>query len=345
MNKNNVKNLKIGVAILAGGSGTRLWPLSNPDNPKPFIQLKNIGSLYDNAVERAFSLKPELVVTIASEKLIGFCKRENVELLIEPCPKNTAPAVALAAMYLKEKIGEGSVLVVLPADHYIPDKEKFSERFLKLAEISRKYDGFGLMGISPTYPATGYGYIEMGEEIENGYKVLSFREKPDYENAKKMVESKRFLWNSGMFSFPIDVLLKEMEKHCPQYVNGAREYIENKNDKTFFKLKPDSIDYALMEKATNVFVIKCDFNWSDVGNYKSLYEILDKDENGNVIIGNPKVENCKNSLIIADREDVIVREIESMVFVSLKEGALATPIEKCEGIKKMVEEILKGRKG
>ncbi len=339
--QNSVNNVKCVVAILAGGSGTRLWPLSNPEVPKPFIQLGTIGSLYDEAVRRAFSLSPEMVLTVASEKLLPFCKRENVDLLKEPCAKNTAPAVALAAVYAKKKVGEECVLIVLPADHSIPETEKFSERFLTLAKLSRNKNGFGLMGIKPTYPATGYGYIEVGEEIEKGFKVKSFREKPDYQTAETMVKSGNFLWNSGMFAFPVDVLLKEMDILCPDYLRAAEKCVLENNDEPFKNLKPDSIDYAVMEKARNVYVLKADFKWSDVGNFKSLYEILPKDEQGNAIIGDAKIENCTNSLIISDKKEAIVREINSMVFVTLKEGSLCTPLDKSEGIKKLVEEILK----
>ncbi len=342
--KNNVNSVKICVAILAGGSGTRLWPLSNPEVSKPFINLGKLGTLYDEAVKRAFSLSPEIVLTVASEKLLPFCERENVRLLKEPCPKNTAPAIALAALYAKKEIGGDAVLVILPADHSIPETDKFKERFLALTSLSRQRDGFGLIGIVPTYPATGYGYIEMAEEVEFGYRVKSFREKPDYETASKMVKSGKFLWNSGMFAFPVDVLEKNMEKYCPDYINASRKIIENKVEEDFKNLKPDSIDYALMEKADTVYVVKADFKWSDVGNFKSLYEILPKDENGNAVIGNPKIENCKNSLIITDREETIAREIDSYVFADLKEGSLCTPLDKSEGIKKLVEEILKKEK-
>ncbi|MFB3851708.1 MAG: mannose-1-phosphate guanylyltransferase [Acidobacteriota bacterium] len=343
-NQNNVKSVKIAVAILAGGSGTRLWPLSNPNMPKPFIPLGEIGTLYDEAVKRAFSLSPVAVMTVASEKLLPFCKREGVVLLKEPCAKNTAPAVALAAQYVKKKIGKDAVLIVLPADHSIPDTEKFRERFLLLAEIARKNDGFGLIGIKPTYPATGYGYIEVGEKEGSGFKVKSFREKPDFYTAERMVKSRNFFWNSGMFAFPVDVLENQMSKHCPDYLKEAEKCIEKGDEKGFFELKPDSIDYALMEKAERVYVVESDFRWSDVGNFKSLYEILPKDEDGNAVIGKPKIENCRNCLIISDREETIARELDSVVFVELKEGTLCTTIEKSEGIKKLVEEILKKEK-
>jgi mannose-1-phosphate guanylyltransferase/mannose-6-phosphate isomerase len=343
-NQNNVKSVKIAVAILAGGSGTRLWPLSNPKMPKPFIPLGEIGTLYDEAVSRAFSLSPELVMTVASEKLLPFCKREGVVLLKEPCAKNTAPAVALAAQYAKKKIGQDAVLIVLPSDHSIPDTEKFKERFLLLAEIARKNDAFGLIGIKPEYPATGYGYIEVGEKKEGGFKVKSFREKPDFKTAEMMVKSGNFFWNSGMFAFPLDVLEKQMSKYCPDYLKEAENCIEKGDEKGFFDLKPDSIDYALMEKAERIYVVESDFKWSDVGNFKSLYEILPKDKDGNAVIGNPKIENCKNCLIISDREETIARDLESLVLVELKEGTLCTTVEKSEGIKKLVEEILKKEK-
>jgi mannose-1-phosphate guanylyltransferase len=339
-NLNNVNNVKIGVAILAGGSGTRLWPLSNPGMPKPFIPLGEMGSLYDEAVKRAFSLSPSVVFTVAAEKILPFCKKEGVELLQEPCAKNTAPAVALAGLYLKKQLGEDAVLVVLPADHSIPDTDRFRERFLALASLASRNNGFGLIGISPTYPATGYGYIEIGEEIEKGYKVNSFREKPDHETAEKMVKSGKFLWNSGMFAFPVGLLESEMKKHSGSFVEAAFDYLEKKEEKTYRDLKPDSIDFALMEKTETVYVVRSDFRWSDVGNFKSLYELLPKDEDGNAALGEARVENCRNCLIISDKREFLARDLEGMVVAKTGGGVLATPLKSSEEIKKGVESIL-----
>lgn len=341
---NSVNNVKIGVAILAGGSGTRLWPLSHPGMPKPFVPLGEMGSLYDEAVRRALALSPEVVFTVAAEKILPFCKRDGVELLREPCARNTAPAVALAGAYVRKKLGDDSVLIVLPADHSIPETGKFRERLLALASLAKKNGGFGLIGIRPTYPATGYGYIEMGEQSGEGYRVKSFREKPDSETAGRMIESGRFLWNSGMFAFPVDVLEKEMKHHSPAFVEAAECYIETGKEKPYFDLKPDSIDYALMEKTKAVYVVKSDFKWSDVGNFKSLWELLPKDGNGNAVLGGAAVENCRNCLIITDRKETIVREVEGMTVIDLRSGSLSTPIEKSEAIKKAVETLMAEKK-
>lgn len=341
---NSVNNVKIGVAILAGGSGTRLWPLSHPGMPKPFIPLGEIGSLYEEAVKRALALSPSVVFTVAAEKMLSFCEREGVEPLREPCARNTAPAVALACAYVKKKLGGDSVLIVLPADHSIPETEKFRERFLALARLARMRRGFGLIGIEPTFPATGYGYIEKGEEAGEGYRVRSFREKPDAETALKMVESGKFLWNSGMFAFPVDLLESEMRKYSPAYVDAAEAYVETGDEKPYTFLKPDSIDYALMEKTGAVYVVKSDFRWSDVGNFKSLYELLPKDDCGNAVLGGATVENCRNCLIITDRKETIVREAEGMTVIELRSGSLCTPTEKSEAIKKAVEALMAEKK-
>ena len=343
-NANSVNNVKLGVAILAGGSGTRLWPLSHPGMPKPFVRLGETGSLYDEAVRRALALSPEVVFTVAAEKILPFCEREGVELLREPCARNTAPAVALAGAYVRKKLGGDSVLIVLPADHSIPETDKFRERFLTLAGLAKKNGGFGLIGIQPTYPATGYGYIEKGEEAGEGYRVRSFREKPDSEAAARMIGSGQFLWNSGMFAFPVDTLEKEMRLHSPAYVEAATRYVETGDEKPYFDLKPDSIDYALMEKTNEVYVVKSDFKWSDVGNFKSLWELLPKDGDGNAVLGRAAVENCRNCLIITDRNETIVREAEGMTVVDLRSGSLCTPTEKSEAIKKAVESLMAEKK-
>lgn len=341
---NSVNNVKIGVAILAGGSGTRLWPLSHPGMPKPFVPLGERGSLYDEAVKRALALSPSVVFTVAAEKILPFCKRDGVELVSEPCARNTAPAIALACAYVKRKLGDDAVLIVLPADHSIPNTEKFRERFLTLAALARRCNGFGLVGISPTYPATGYGYIETGEDISGGFRVRSFREKPDAATAAKMVESGKFLWNSGMFAFPVDLLESEMRKYSPAYVDAAEAYIATGDERPYTGLKPDSIDYALMEKTSAVYVVVSDFRWSDVGNFKSLYELLPKDGSGNAVLGCATVENCSNCLIITDRKETIVREAEGMTFIDLRSGSLCTATEKSEAIKKAVESLMAEKK-
>jgi len=343
-NANSVNSVKLGVAILAGGSGTRLWPLSNPAMPKPFVPLGKMGSLYDEAVKRALALSPSLVFTVAAEKILPFCAREGVELLREPCARNTAPAVALAGAYLKRKLGEEAVLIVLPADHSIPETAKFRERFLALAGLAKRKNGFGLIGIAPTYPATGYGYIETGAPEGEGFKVSSFREKPDEAAAAKMVDSGRFLWNSGMFAFPVGLLESEMKKHSPEYVKASESYVETGDEKTYTGLRPDSIDYALMEKTGSVYVVKSDFRWSDVGNFKSLYELLPKDPDGNAVIGEPIIENCRDCLVVTDRKETIVRESRGMAVIDLRSGGLCTPIEKSEAIKKAVEALTAAEK-
>lgn len=342
---NNVNSVKIGVAILAGGAGTRLWPLSNPALPKPFVPLGELGTLYDEAVKRAFALSPDIVMTVASEQILPFCERAGVELLREPAAKNTAPAVALAGAKLKEILGEKSLLIVLPADHSIPEFEKFKERFLALARLAVNNNGFGLLGINPTYPATGYGYIELGENVNDGFKVKSFREKPDKETAGKMVESGRFLWNSGMFAFPVKLLESEMKIHATGYFEAAESYVKKGGEESYKSLKSESIDYALMEKTKSVHVVRTDFRWSDVGNYLSLYEMLPKDCNGNAFLGEALVQECKNCLIISERKEFLARNLEGMVVVSNRAGVLAAPLKSSEEIKKGVEEILAGNKG
>jgi mannose-1-phosphate guanylyltransferase/mannose-6-phosphate isomerase len=339
-NANSVNNVKIGVAILAGGSGTRLWPLSNPALPKPFVPLGGMGTLYEEAVDRAFTLSPDVVIAVASEQILPFCEKRGVELLREPAARNTAPAVALAGAKLKELLGEDSLLIVLPADHTIPEFDKFKERFMTLVRLSTGMNGFGLMGITPTYPATGYGYIETGDAADGGFKVRSFREKPDKDTAQKMVDSGNFLWNSGMFALPVGLLEAELEIHAKGYFEAAESYIRTGEEESYKYLKAESIDYALMEKTKNVFVVKTDFRWSDVGNFQSLYDVLPKDENGNAFLGDPLVQNCKNCLVISDRTECLARNLEGMVVISNQAGVLATPIRSSEEIKKGVEQIL-----
>ncbi|EFG9329020.1 mannose-1-phosphate guanylyltransferase/mannose-6-phosphate isomerase, partial [Escherichia coli] len=283
--------------IMAGGSGTRLWPLSRSLYPKQFLSLINENSLLQETLKRLDGLNclPPVIVSnnehrfIVAEQLRQFGV-DDFQIILEPVGRNTAPAVALAALKSLELHGDHHMLV-LAADHAIQDIEAFHAAVLA-AEQESVDNKLVTFGIVPTKPETGYGYIKKGEQVKNSvFKVNSFVEKPDLETAKNYLEQKCYLWNSGMFMFKASVYLDELKKFRPDILAACKESLSSAStDLDFIRLNSDvfaecpdeSIDYAVMEKTQDCVVIPLDADWSDIGSWTSLWEISEKDEHENV---------------------------------------------------------------
>ncbi len=329
-----------GVAILAGGKGTRLWPLSTADEPKPFVSLGPLGRLYNRTVERAQALNPAFVATVGAPLLERFCGAPGVEFLAEPCARNTAAAVALAAVYSRRKLGEDGGLLILPADHFIRDAAAFAATVRKLAGLCDKRRSLGVMGITPTGPETAYGYIESGLPAGEGFEVARFIEKPDIEGAVKLLRQGNTTWNSGMFYFPVGVLREEMRLYCPEPWNAAQRWLENGAPGSYQALRKVSIDYALMEKSRRVSMVAAAFDWSDVGTFPSLYNILPKDAQGNAGWGPGRVSDCRNCLIVTRRSNTLVRTMSESVVVETEHGLMVSPMKGAAEIREEVESLL-----
>ncbi len=330
------KRLAFVCAVLAGGSGTRLWPLSTAARPKPFVPLGELGTLYQSTVARARTLGGE-IITVASEALRPFCEAEGVRVLVEPAPRNTAAAVALAACDAAKRFGADATLVVLPSDHAI--EGGFRETVETLAGLCVSERALGVMGIVPTGPETGYGYLEAAEPLNGGFRLARFVEKPDRASAKAMLLTGRYAWNSGMFVFPLKVLRDEMLCHCPEIWAAAEEAVLRGNHAPFRALRSISVDYALMEKAERVVMVRAQFSWSDVGNFASLYALLPKDADGNAGWGPGRAESCRNCLLITSRRETLLRGLEGMAYVETGAGTLVTPLSESERIREGVEAI------
>ena len=328
--------------VLCGGSGSRLWPVSRELHPKQFIKLEDGQSLLQKAWLRATSLpNVDRVVTVSNRDLYFKTKREYSEIsylqknqifnsfMLEPFGRNTAAAIAVAALHIARTYGEDSLMLVLPADHLVGNLEAFAdavEHACRLA-VEGKLVTFG---IQPQTPETGYGYIEV-----DGNNVLSFVEKPGIEKAREFSESGRHLWNSGMFCFTVSTLLREMELHCPAIVTATRacldqspmaegrEFAQCELDATTFNdVTADSIDYGLMQKSSNIAVVPCNIGWSDIGSWKAIENLVAADERGNHIEGDVilhAVNNCYihsperlvgavgvNNLLIIDTADALL---------------------------------------
>src|SRR3989337_3174282 len=300
--------------ILSGGVGSRLWPASRKLHPKPFIKMPNGYSILQNTFLRAINLQPHVIIDVTNAEYLFKIKEEWNELplvskkalpsgpsyILEPFVKNTAAAIAMTCLWVADRAGKDTILLVLPSDHLISDQEAFNKavgQANKLAMINR----IVAFGIVPNSPETGYGYIEF-----NGDIVKNFIEKPSPENAMMYLESGKYLWNSGMFCFKAKVMLEEMAKHCPDILlssqkcfeasyNGEDKTILNIDAESFQKVRNESIDYAVMEKSDNISVIPCDIGWSDIGDWNAISQMYERDANGNIInakVVTEKVTNC-----------------------------------------------------
>lgn len=336
---NSCNSVNFCCAVLAGGSGTRLWPLSTPGHPKPFVPLGSRGTLYGATVQRAAALGGD-ISAVASGPLKGHCAAPGVRFILEPAARNTAPAVALAACEALARVGEGAVLVVLPSDHWI--EGDFSGTVRALAGLCLAQRALGVMGIAPTGPETGYGYLEEGEAAGEGFRVVRFTEKPDRATAEAMLATGRYAWNSGMFVFPVGVLREAFLRDAPQIWAAALAWVERQDPGPYQALRPISVDYALMERAERVVGVRARFAWSDVGNFASLYAALDKDEDGNVVWGPGRAEACRGCLVVTRRRETLVRGLGGQAFVETEAGLLVTPLARSEEIRSGVEAILKG---
>ncbi|MCJ9707714.1 mannose-1-phosphate guanylyltransferase/mannose-6-phosphate isomerase [Bordetella hinzii] len=358
--------MQIQPIIMAGGSGTRLWPLSRTKYPKQFLPLGSEGrTLLQSALDRLDGLLPQARVAnplvicnedhrfLAAEQL-RLHGRGNVSLLLEPVGRNTAPAVALAALYAQAKAveagdGDDPILLVLAADHLIGDTCSF-HRTIETA-LPLALDGHLVTyGIVPTAPETGYGYIEIGCLIgqSGGFKVDRFVEKPDLETAQHYLETGRFLWNSGMFMFGAGHYLEELDKFSPEIVRSCRaamagsrrdlEFIRI-DEQAFSSCPSDSIDYAVMEKTTAAAVVPMSCGWSDLGSWSSLWENQDRDELGNVVHGDVAIVDSENSYVWASSRLVSLLGVNDIVVVETKDAVLVADRSKVQHVKAIVEKI------
>lgn len=344
--------------IMAGGSGTRLWPLSRSLYPKQFLSLINENSLLQETLKRLDGLNclPPVIVSnnehrfIVAEQLRQFGV-DDFQIILEPVGRNTAPAVALAALKSLELHGDHHMLV-LAADHAIQDIEAFHAAVLA-AEQESVDNKLVTFGIVPTKPETGYGYIKKGEQVKNSvFKVNSFVEKPDLETAKNYLEQKCYLWNSGMFMFKASVYLDELKKFRPDILAACKESLSSAStDLDFIRLNSDvfaecpdeSIDYAVMEKTQDCVVIPLDADWSDIGSWTSLWEISEKDEHENVSHGDVINYNSRNNYIYSEGSLISPVGVNNLIIVQTKDALLVAQQDNVQDIKKIVE-ILKKQK-
>ncbi len=339
--------------ILAGGSGTRLWPWSREDYPKQLLAIKG-KSLYQETVLRLKEMIPyENIITVTHYKQRKALELQFEEIaagsksyfINEPIAKNTAPAIGLAAFYLYKKDPE-AVMAVLPSDHHIELKDKYLEVLSKANDAAEKY-GLVTFGIKPDRPETGYGYIYCGEELDdNIFKVGSFVEKPNLAKAKEFIKDSRFLWNSGMFVFKVRSLVNEYEKHLPEMTEMLKSIDYDTYDnlgEIYKKIEGTSIDYGIMEKSDKVTVVPADIGWNDIGSWESIYNLLSKDDNGNHIKGRVYSVGTTDSLVLGKNRVVGAIGLKDIIIVDTEDAVLVSRKDKVQDVKKVVE-LLKEEK-
>ncbi|WP_302969286.1 mannose-1-phosphate guanylyltransferase/mannose-6-phosphate isomerase [Megamonas funiformis] len=338
------------IVILAGGCGTRLFPLSRECYPKQFLHVIGDKSLLAQTVERFLGLvKPEDIVIVTNKKYIFHVQAElksidaqNAHIIVEPVGRNTAPAIALAQIYCKDKLkcNDDEVLFISPSDHLIKPIEDF-QKLIMQAEQTAKLGSIVTLGIKPTKPETGYGYIEAAGNKENkSVKVLSFKEKPDIKTAEKYLKAGNYFWNSGMFMFSIKTMQEEFKTFVPEIVEIENKGYEYTVD-NFIQMPNISIDYAVAEKSQKMMMMPMqDIYWNDIGSFDAIAEVL-SDENNNAFIGDTLTDNCNNTMIIAEDRLVAGIDLNNLVIVDTPDALLVAQKGQSQKVKDVVSKLKK----
>jgi len=337
--------------IMAGGSGTRLWPLSRSLYPKQFLPLVSDRTMLQETVLRLKGLETAPPVTICNEEH-RFIVAEQLRaidqlgsVILEPEGRNTAPAVALAAHLMSNE--NDPLLLILAADHVIQNEIAFVDAIKKAIPLAKK-GKLVTFGIVPQSAHTGYGYIERGQPNDSGFEVNKFVEKPSKETAQAYIDSGKYYWNSGMFLFRASRYLKELKTYRPDISASCISSLEGKtkdldfvrvNTDEFLKCPEDSIDYAVMEKTQDAVVVPLDAGWSDVGSWSSLWDILKKDERGNVIRGDAIIEDTNNCIIHGGERLITTLGLEDLVIVDTKDAVLVASKDSVQNVKEIVASL------
>lgn len=346
--------------ILSGGSGSRLWPLSRKLYPKQFISLRGDKSLFQSTLERIADLdNVENIVTVCNDEHRFMAAEQtrlsnikNSAIILEPVGRNTAPAIAIAALHALKNQAD-AYLLVLPADHILGDKKEFSSSVNQAYQAAK--DNLVTFGVVPTRVETGFGYIKRGQEkvSENAYLVEEFVEKPDQNTAEAYIESGNYLWNSGMFLFRADMYLQEIKQHHPEiyqacvtaYEKGEKDLdFIRLDEKSFASAQDISIDYAVMEKTNKAAVVPLKSGWSDVGSWDALWESFERDTNDNAMHGDVVEEDCHGCFIHANHRLVTAVGIQNHVIVETADAVLVAPRARAQDVKNIVNKLKQAKR-
>lgn len=343
--------------IMSGGAGTRLWPVSRKAHPKPFMRLADGLSLAEHTVRRAMlAATGKDVLTITSRDYYFLTRdtylgvdqdAEQYDFLLEPCARNTAPAIAMAALRVQDRYGPDAQILVMPADHLVRNTDTFVAA-VKQAEVLAAQGQLVTFGVYPTEPETGYGYIRLGEPLLSGFNVDAFVEKPDLETAQKYLETGQYRWNAGIFCFRCDTILSALQRYQPDLHRQAHALWKNL-DKSgnpielpqaeFADLPSISIDYAVMEQADNVAVVEGDFGWSDIGSWKAISELYSQDESGNRIRGQAVLVDSHDCFVQSEDRLVAAVGVHDLVIVDTGDAVLIADRKRAQEVKQVVHHL------
>ncbi|WP_422342905.1 mannose-1-phosphate guanylyltransferase/mannose-6-phosphate isomerase [Parasphingorhabdus sp.] len=340
--------------ILSGGSGTRLWPLSTDDHPKQFLNLTGPLSMFQLTFERCQQSDLfDLPLIVGGKKHAKLAEEQLKEIgssvqahILEPCARNTAPAIALAALACKNP---QSLMLVMPSDHVIKDVQAFQQA-VRQSQSLAKARWLVTFGIEPQRAETGYGYIQQGEPVigsANSFAAQRFVEKPNRDNAENMLAEGGYYWNAGIFLFRADAYLNALEAHAPEMLEAAKRAMDKADhddlrimphEESFASAPSDSIDYAIMEKAEKVAVTPVDPGWSDVGSWDSLFEITPPDDQSNVTFGNVIAMESHNNLVHSDGLEITTFGVDDLIIIATGNQVVVLPRGQSQNVRKIVSE-------
>ena len=336
--------------VLAGGFGTRLWPLSRRNYPKQFLKINGKASLLQETVRRLLQVVSASDIVVMTNAEYQFHVQADLHdelggsftnnLVLEPCLRNTAPALALAAVFCLDRLGcsPQEVLFVSPADHVIRPSEAFAAQVRRAIEIAEE-GHIVTFAIEPTVAHTAYGYIKRGEQLGTDFfRAERFVEKPDEKEARLLCESGEYYWNSGMFAFPIELLLKELETYAPEIHALVQGGYEEAN-RRFASMPNISIDYAVMEQSNRVVTLPASLYWNDVGSWDSFFDVMGKDEGGNLKIGDVITRDTSNSLVMSGKRLIATIGLTDLLVIETDDAILVAQREHAQKVREVVEDL------
>lgn len=339
--------------ILCGGSGTRLWPRSRSTNPKHLLSLNGAFTLVQQTVKRV-ELPPEQIFCITEVSHAELLREQLPEIpgeniIVEPGRRGTASAIGLVFAKIRDRLQPDDVLAVLPADAMIDDDAKFSATLGAWTEAAAEMDRIITLGIRPTYPSTGFGYINFGKELTTvkDFAVCEtkrFVEKPTEEVAKEYLETGKYLWNAGMFAFTVAVFEREMKQYMPKLLKELIELVKEDDqaaNRRYLRLPNEPIEYGLMEKTKTLAVIPASFGWADLGSWADLHDLLEKDPDGNVFEGEYVDIDSHNCFVYSPNHLVATIGLDNLVIINTGDAVLICPKDRSQDVKKVVEQLKK----
>lgn len=343
--------------IMAGGDGTRLWPLSRKKTPKQLLNLSGKGALVNETIAR---LQPAVTrdVFIVTSRAQAENLKETVgnrvpdeRVFLEPCARNTAACVGYAAVKILKEFGDG-VMVIVPSDSYIKDGEAYARTLNTAVQYAERTDKLVTIGITPTFPATGYGYIRVEDSNELAKPILRFVEKPAYEQAVEYLKQGGYVWNSGVFVWKVSVILQQYKKLLPDVYEALMQIYEAAGteretqalNEVYGQIRAISVDVGILERTRDILVVSGEFGWNDVGSLDMIAALHERDESGNVVIGDVLQMQSKNNIIYAQNKLVVTLGLEDTIVIETPDVTFVCPKERAQEVKQIVEEIKRGGK-